>query len=151
MEEGNGMIIFERPQRMWWIRIIDKGGGSSTESAEIERNFDTNVLEEHAVMTFRVTVTISAALVQDLSPLFFPLSWWATFLAAFPCNWPISSSQSLQCLAEPNSVTLKREAALPLKHLYQHSLWSYTVSQPRWLSFVQNVPYNPPNLCEIMF
>ena len=75
-----------------------------------------------------------------MSPLFFPLSWWATFLAAFPCNWLISSSQSLQCLPEPNSVTLKREAALPLKHLYQHSLWSYTVSQSRWLSFVQNVP-----------
>jgi len=58
---------------MWPIRITDTGGGSSTESAEIERMCDISVLEEHAVATFRVTVTISAALVQDLSPLFFPL------------------------------------------------------------------------------
>lgn len=58
---------------MWPIRITDTGEGPSTESAEIERTCNTSVLEEHAVATFRVTVTISAALVQDLSPLFFPL------------------------------------------------------------------------------
>jgi hypothetical protein len=64
-----------------------------------------------------VTVTISAALVQDLSPLFFPLFWKATFFAAFPYNWPSHFS----CLPEPNSVTMNREAALPLKCLYLHS------------------------------
>ena len=58
---------------MWPIRISDTGGGSSKEPAEIERICDTSVLEEHAVATFRVTVTISAAMMQDLSPLFFPL------------------------------------------------------------------------------
>jgi hypothetical protein len=65
--------IFERPQGMWPIRITDTGGGSGTESAEIERICDTSVLEEHAVATFRVTVTISAALVRDMSALFFPV------------------------------------------------------------------------------
>jgi hypothetical protein len=68
------MIIFERPQGMWPIRITDRGGESSKESVEIERICDPIVFEEQAVATFRVTVTISAALVHNLSPLFFPVS-----------------------------------------------------------------------------
>lgn len=93
--------ICERPQGMWPIRITDTGGGSSTEAAEIERICDTCVLEEHAVATFRVTVTISAALVQDLSPLFFPLFRKATFFAAFPYNWPSHFSVYLNLIQSP--------------------------------------------------
>jgi len=44
--------------------------GDPVQSAETERICDTSVLEEHAIATFRVNVTISAALVHDLPPLF---------------------------------------------------------------------------------
>jgi hypothetical protein len=44
--------------------------GDPVQSAEIERICDTSVLEEHAIATFRVNVTISEAFVQDLSSLF---------------------------------------------------------------------------------
>jgi len=128
---------FQRPQGMWPIRITDTGGGSSTESAEIERMCDISVLEEHAVATFRVTVTISAALVQDLSPLFFPLFWKATFFAAFPYNWPSHLSISLSLI---QSSWTGKVHFLWNACLYQHKLRSYTVLQPIWLSFVQNVP-----------
>lgn len=95
--------IFERPQGMWPIRIIDTGEETSRESAEIERICDTSVLEEHAVATFRVSVKISAALVQDLSPLFFPLFWKATFIAAFPYNWPSHFSVYLNLIQSPRT------------------------------------------------
>jgi hypothetical protein len=74
--------------------------GDPVQSAEIERICDTGVLEEHAVATFRVTVTISAALVQDVTSLL-PIVLKGHIFAAFSYNSPSHFSVYLNLIQSP--------------------------------------------------